>query len=256
MIIYFLLLPLVSSFHIDVEHILLQTECTIPIVSSTHGVTWDKPFLLRNENHTNDILKNEMSIHNLIHKYGNTTIGIDFPGPAPPPTDAWRSINLDEYINKYVLHNKSYEEYLGSEVAICWAATDICEFTGTCRNKSQNMVPMNVSDTFDCYGMDEPVRKVFGVAGKYGGLPFHHHTLVYNQLLYGKKIWYFIDNKYDIDFVNSTSAHYVYDLLTKGIPIPYDTCIQEAGDFIYVPDYHWHMTFNFETVFMAGCAYD
>lgn len=203
-----------------------------------------------------------MSIHNLLHKYGNRIVGIDFPGPSAAPTDAWRSIKLRDYIKKYVLHNKSYEEYVKSDQAILWGPTDSCEFTGGCKckgaacSKQQKFVPINVSDSYICHGMTNNTAKLYGLAGKYGGLYFHRHNVVYNQLLYGKKLWYFLDKNYMLEYNNITSAQTVYDMLLREMFPPHDACIQEEGDFIFIPGGVWHMTFNFEPVFMAGCNYD
>ena len=265
MFIYLLIISMIctQALHLDVEKILLQSKCTIPIVNSTDNVSWDKPFIVRNKNYSNTAVKNEMSIHNLIHKYGDTTVGIDFPGSFAAPTDAWRGIKLRDYVKRYVLHNKSYEEYVKSDAAILWGPSDSCEFTGGCPKCGneicryvQKIVPTNISDTFVCYGKEDRDNMHFGLAGKFGGLNFHRHLEIYNQLLYGKKLWYFIDRDYSIQFNNLTSAETVYNMLVREIYPPHDACIQEAGDFIYIPNEVWHMTFNFDTVFMAGCIYD
>lgn len=250
------------AFDINVEKILLRTKCTIPIVNSTAHVAWHKPFLLRNTKYTNDFIKNEMSIHNLIHKYGNKTVGIDFPGPAAAPTEAWRSIKLRDYVQKYVLHNKTYDEYIKSEQAILWGPTDSCEHTGGCECEGmycklkQKFVPINVSESFVCHELDNITGMIYGLAGKYGGLHFHRHSKIYNQLLYGKKLWYFLDNRHPLKYINTTSAQTVYDMLLREMYPKHDACIQEEGDFVYIPDNYWHMTFNFDAVFMAGCLYD
>lgn len=259
----FISMTCTMALHLDVEKILINTKCTIPIVNSTDNVSWDKPFILRNKNYTNHFIKNEMTIHNLIHKYGDTKVGIDFPGSLASPTNAWRSIKLRDYVKKYVLHNKTYEEYVKSDQAILWGPSDSCEYTGGCRKCGkeycryiQKFVPMNVSDTFICYGKENHDNMNYGLAGKYGGLNFHRHIPVYNQLIYGKKLWYLIDSGYNVEFNNLTSAETVYNMLIREIYPPHDACIQKAGDFIFLPQDVWHMTFNFEPVFMAGCIYD
>lgn len=110
--------------------------------------------------------------------------------------------------------------------------------------------------TFVCYGKENSDNMNYGLAGKFGGLNFHRHIPLYNQLIYGKKLWYLIDSGYNIKFNNLTSAETVYNMLIREIYPPHDACIQEAGDFIFLPQDVWHMTFNFEPVFMAGCIYD
>lgn len=262
--VYFLLFSSkILAFHLDVEKILLKTKCTIPIVNSVKNVSWNKPFILRNANYTNHFIKREMSIYNLLNKYGETTVGIDYPGSAAPPTSAWRSAKLRDYVKKYVLHNLSYAAYIKSDKAMLWGPSDSCEYTGGCRRCGkhfclylQKFVPMNVSETFTCYGKRGNDNMFYGLGGKFNGLNFHQHESTYNQLIYGKKLWYLIDGNYTIELNNLTSAETVYDMLIEELYPPHDACIQEEGDFIFVPDDTWHMTFNFEPVFMSGCVYD
>lgn len=263
MFIYLLFISMTytHALYLDVEKILLRTKCTIPIVNTTVNISWHKPFLLRNKKYNNNFAKNEMNIRNLIHKYGNRTVGIDYPGPYPPPSPAWRTIKLRDYVKKHVLHNKTYDEYVKSDHAILWGPSDSCRLTSDCECEKmrclsrQKFVPKHISDTFVCHEREDNTALIYGVAGKYGGLHFHRHDEVYNQLLYGKKLWYFIDSKYMLEYVNTTSAETVYDMLLREIYPPHDACIQEAGDFIFVPRDIWHMTFNFEPVFMTGCTY-
>ncbi|MDA9686883.1 bifunctional arginine demethylase and lysyl-hydroxylase [bacterium] len=90
----------------------------------------------------------------------------------------------------------------------------------------------------------EPPQLNIGVLGT--GAPPHHHRQIWNGLLRGRKQW-FLGGQQDYNrTVGMTAREWLESsggpskLVSKGV----DTCIQEAGDVLFVPHATLHATFN------------
>lgn len=254
---------------------LQNMPCNIPVLENMPD-EFTTPFILRPPIHTNEKFKKEVSIEKLLKNHGTRISGVDYPGPRAPPTPAWRKMQLQDYIYNYVMHNLSFSEYLqnNERAALLWGPSDHCDKMGNCpkddcdpnnpsncieRMGVHNFIPEDVVNLFDCYGSEINSNFNIGLAGKYGGINFHRHEKVWNQLIYGKKLWLLYPPNLKLAGENKTSIQMLHTMVHEYMSDPEfqkpQSCIQQEGDFIFIPDEYWHMTFNFETVFMVGCFY-
>ena len=255
MLFYFLfILPVVADF----EAMLANSKCNIPILDEI-PTRRNIPFILRHPKFSNKKFKEAVRFEHLHEKYGDRKAGIDYPGSEAAPTNAWRSIKFGEYLERYVFHGLSLDEYVErDDYAILWGPSDSCIYTGGCRDcgmpscmSHHSFIPAEVQDLFQCHTNQTHLVSM-GIGGKYGGLNFHNHEAIFNQLVYGKKLWYIVkpDTRLNLR-KNRTSIETLREYMNHPEIM---MCIQEEGDFIYIPDQFYHLTFNLEKVFMAACS--
>lgn len=260
-----ILLKVASSA--KVTRYLNSVECTIEQKLNLPK-SFSKPFVFkRGDKHLKKI-QQELGIINLKKKYGNKFVGVDYPSSMPPPTEAWHSIKLKYYIEHYIekLDKMSiYDAYKNNLThAYLWGPTDYRQFNSdSVKNKDRTktqFVPDHMYDHYSCPWREDKASVVYGLAGKYTGLPFHRHTWVSNEIIYGKKLWMLYPPEININTQNLTSIEMIFTMIEEYIDdetfqLP-QMCILEAGDVINIPK-HWnHMSFNLETTAMAGCLYE
>jgi len=88
---------------------------------------------------------------------------------------------------------------------------------------------------------------VFAVGASGSGIPFHHHTHAYNELLAGAKRWSFLPpGDRDLDEGVRRRGHLAWlrEVLPGLPPGGVLECTQQPGDVIFVPEGWWHATLN------------
>ncbi len=255
MLLYFLLIiPVVA----DMRQLLLNSKCNIPIFDELPQRR-NIPYILRNTKFANHEFKKAVEFDLLYWKYGNRKVGVDFPGSKAAPTDAWRAIKFHNYLERYVFPNLTLNEYIRrNDYAVLWGPSDDCTYTGGCRkcvvppcNSTHAFIPPSVQDLFQCHTNGTHAISM-GIGGKHGGLNFHNHEAIFNQLIHGKKLWYIVKSSTRLDLKQNRTS---IDTLQEYANHPeMMMCIQEEGDFIYIPDGFYHLTYNIENVFMAACS--
>lgn len=266
MILGLIITLLYSVNAMEMTDYLTNLECTIDRVDNIPS-DLSKPFIFhRGDDHLDEIQR-RLKLNELLLSRGNTSVGLDYAGSGGSPTKLWRASSLKHYILNYImpLSNMSVYESLNDDLVktYLWGPTDECErhrSEDECQVKHQTeFVPTDVHSMYTC-PWEGNTGIVWGLAGKYTGLPWHQHRWVSNELIYGKKLWLLYDKNYKIDTENKTSIELLFDMVNEYIDDPEfvapQICVQNEGDVINVPRLWNHMTFNLETVAMVGCIYD
>ena len=167
----------------------------------------------------------------------NRTCGVSQSSRSP--SSEW--MNIHEFVDKHVYHNKSNKEVYESPPKLLWGPSDRNHYM-----EYQRCLPLDVSKSFGCKHQ-MPVS--FGLGGKYAGLPFHRHEEVYNHLMYGEKVWYLFRGGRPPGGSNLESIQTMLNAGAKPV-----VCIQKAGDVMYVPAGYWHATVNRKVSFSIGCS--
>lgn len=190
------------------------------------------PFITRATNSNINI-----SIDDLLQY--NRTCGVSESSPSP--NSKW--MNIREFIDNDVYHNKSKLEVYLNPPKILWGPSDRNHYM-----EYQRCIPLEVSKSFGC---KHRMPLSFGLGGKYAGLPFHHHIELYNQLLYGEKVWYLFPNGHPPP-AGGTNLESIRRMISAGAtPI---VCVQKAGDVMHVPEGYWHATVNRKVSASVGCS--
>tara|TARA_B110000008_G_scaffold277078_1_gene317628 strand:- start:3219 stop:4043 length:825 start_codon:yes stop_codon:yes gene_type:complete len=266
---YLTVLLLCFSEAYKVDEYIDNLDCTIDVIDSVpENLTPDgEPFIFRRGvNHLKKI-QQELSIHNLKTVHGQKNIGLDYPGPMASPTPAWRSTTLEYYIQEYINKLDKFDIYdaFDSDItrAYLWGPTDSCDrHRSNCtKNHITEFVPESAYEMYTCPWMDDDKDSVvWGMGGKFTGLPFHNHRWVSNEIVYGKKIWFLYEPEHNIDAQNFTSIDMIFTMIEEYIDdetfIPPKMCILNEGDVINIPSRWNHMSFNLETTVMVACVYE
>lgn len=256
---------------IEVSEYIKQLECTIDEVDKIPDNLGPNgmPFIYKRGTEHLKELQTLLSIENLKIIAGNTEIGVDYPGSMAPKTPAWRKTTLNDYIDNHVLklQNMSIYEALESNITrtYLWGPTDSnrlhdIEDDHNVKRHRTNFIPVDMYSKYKCPWKYKDIElSIFGLAGKYTGLPFHKHAWGSNEVVYGKKLWLLYPPEEKINTKNYTSIDMLFTMIEHYIDdesfYQPQMCIQNPGDVINIPGNWNHMTFNLETTLMVGCVY-
>lgn len=245
------------------ESYIRTIECNIEVVTDLTSVSFDQPFILRRGKEHLNTIQEEMNIDKLLSSIGDKIVGVDYPGPEPPPSPAWKEITMREYLDTILpLENMSLAEALLSNKRMVhlWGPSDACNrFSPDCDDPfSTRFVPHHVYPMYKC-PWEGAKDILWGLAGKYTGLPFHSHGWVSNEVIYGKKLWMVYEPEVRYHTYNYTTLDILHDMMEyiedRDFRFP-KMCILEEGDVINIPSFWEHLSFNLETTMMVGCAYE
>jgi hypothetical protein len=211
-----------------------------------------QPFIIKGLK-ANAAFRAEVSLDNLYNTHGERSVGIDHDISYGKVTDDWEHTTMADFLDRYVhpYHNMSMGEIyeLDEKQKMIFGPSDTY-VTG----KGYSMISRETQDMFKC--IEETKEKGYGICPKGTGVGFHVHHNALNELVYGKKMWFFYESLEKVPrLVNrKTTMKDVYKIFNR-TKSKVKKCIQEEGDIINVP-YHWaHATFNLETSFAVVCVY-
>lgn len=234
--------------------------CNIPMYDGYYG--HKSLYRFKYKHNESFRFRMELSIKKL--KSNTKEIGIDLARTHAPPSKHLRKIKMMDYIKEYIeplSKLNKMEDVLNREEAnyYLWGPTDTCDkFKCGCDNPhEQSFLHPDLLNLYTC-PMDGALGPLFGIGGKYTGLPFHNHMNVVNHVIYGKKLWIIYKEKTFIQdvapyIVRNTSVGMYYDILQ--LTKPY-MCVLKEGEAINIPSDYFHLSINLETTIMAGCLKD
>jgi len=235
-----------------------KIDCDFQTFKTWPAVYPDAPFVIRRTN-LNQKFRKHITLKNILDKYGERIVGVDYPGTRSPPTKRWQSMKLKDFIRKYVDHGFGPTEITSApeKNVYLWGLTDNCDTFGmkNCKANNFTMFPQEIEDEFHCF---EPnVSKYIGLNGAYKGFHYHSHGHVSNEVVFGSRMWVIQEPNYKIFRDGKTASSAFYSILAgdNSEETPY-FCKLGPGDIIYIPDGWVHMTYNLEPTLTIACNLD